>query len=387
MMTIELITTTDQFCSLKDSWDNLLEKSASKSVFLTWEWLYHWWVHFKGNKELNILLVKDKQTGELLGIAPFCVTETKIFNLLKLKKIKFLGAEKVASDFLDFIIYPGKEKIVLESIYEYLLEERKNWDIIEIGDILESSTTREFFNHNLNGSLRFKELNAEICPYIDLPQSHEEFFKNLGAKMRRNLRWQTRQLEQKYKVTFSINGAENAIRKNIEALFLLHEDRFKAKRKEKNAVSSFGGEQLKSFHRDIAMSFLPKGYLRLFILTEKGNLIGCSYAFKFKDELFYYQTGIDSEWKKFGLGTTILGNAIQHSIQEGLNQFHFLRGDEAYKFNWTKKTLNTKNLILINKNFKGLIYSSNIFMKTGYASLKTSIKKLLKHLYGDGGNK
>ena len=70
-MEIQLLQTEEDFRRIKTEWDNLLEKSDNQSIFLTWEWLYHWWMHFKVGKELFILTVRNKETNEMMGIACF----------------------------------------------------------------------------------------------------------------------------------------------------------------------------------------------------------------------------------------------------------------------------------------------------------------------------
>lgn len=372
-MEIEVVKDTNKFKDLKDDWDNLLEKSNSKSVFLTWEWLYYWWIHFKGDKELFILLVKNKITNQTLGIAPFCVQKIKLFHFIFLKKIKFLGTEKVASDFLDFIISPGLEDKVLKFIYEYLDKNADKWDIIEIGDVEEDSNNTRLLRKYVNGNYEILEQKSQICPYIKLPKDYELLLSSLSSKMRHSLKRQTKYLEEKDKMIFSINNEREHIRENINKLFTLHNDRFKSKKKGKNyiSVSDFSGNKIKDFHYNVASSFLLRDWLRLYFLNYDRESIACIYAFKYKDRLFYYQSGFNSNWHKWSLGSVLLGYSIKDSIKERLNEFHCLRGAEAYKSKWTKTAKKTINFTLINNNLKSNLYASVV-------SNKIKLKKLLK---------
>jgi hypothetical protein len=72
----------------------------------------------------------------------------------------------------------------------------------------------------------------------------------------------------------------------------------------------------------------------------------------YKDKLFYYQSGLDPIWKKFSLGSVLFGYCFANSIKFGLTEFHFLRGNEQYKWKWTKSFIETKTIYIINNSLK-----------------------------------
>jgi hypothetical protein len=204
-MKIEKINDTEKFASLKVEWNSLLEISNNSSIFLTWEWLFHWWTHFKNyDKELCILRVTDTDTKHILGIAPLFIEKIRFFNKIILRIIKFLGSEIVASDFLDFIIYPGAEDKVLNSIYVYLDKISARWDVIAFGDIDTNSSSLGIIKRNVAGKYTLLEQGSQTCPYIKLPESYELFQQSLSQNMRMNLKRRMKQLEGKKEAKFFI---------------------------------------------------------------------------------------------------------------------------------------------------------------------------------------
>ncbi len=374
-MKIEVINDINEFKDLKNDWDNLLEKSNINNIFLTWEWLYYWWIHFRGDKELLILLIKDETNNQIMGIAPFCIEKERLFSLFSIKKIKFLGTEKVASDFLDFIIYAGFEVEVLRIIYEYLDKNSDKWDIIEIEDIEENSKNIKLFKELVNKDYKILEQKSQVCPYIKLPESYELLLKTFSLNMRSNLKRQINRLQKKDKINFFINHNKEQIKGNIDKLFILHNTRFKTKNKDKYRTSSFSGDKIKHFHYDIAEKFLLKNWLKFYSIKNGEELIACLYAFKYKDKLFYYQSGFNPDWHKQGLGNALFDYALRDSIKEGLNEFHYLRGNESYKSKWTKTAKKTLKLTIINNNIKSNLYANIISSKI---KLKKIIKNMLK---------
>src|SRR5438034_4882857 len=55
---IETIQNAAGFQELRGEWGELLQASASNSLFLTWEWLYPWWKHLSGDRTLSIVTMR-----------------------------------------------------------------------------------------------------------------------------------------------------------------------------------------------------------------------------------------------------------------------------------------------------------------------------------------
>ena len=367
-MKIEVITDTARFEELKDEWNNLLMQSNSTSIFLTWEWLYYWWLHFRNKNKLFIIIVRNKTSGQMIGIAPLYLKKNQFFKNLSLKKLKLLGSEKVDSEFLDFIIYPGMEEAVSELICKFLNEKSSEWNVLELNEIEESSSLNCFVRRKFSETFKTVNLRNHSCLYIKLPNDYELFLKMLGYRMRKNLRWATRELEAKHKISLQIQRDEKLMRESIAELFDLHSRRFISKNKSK---SNFSGDKVKSFHHEISTTFLKRGWLKFYFLLNDKKPNASLYAFKYKDRVFCYQSGFDPFWHKWSIGSVLFGYAIKDSIKEGLSEFHFLSGEQEYKKRWTETEKKMVSLIILNKDFLGLIYGK-------LTSLRIRVKQVLK---------
>ncbi|MFC1864048.1 hypothetical protein ACFL1Z_08880, partial [Thermodesulfobacteriota bacterium] len=93
----------EQFSKLRDEWDMLLGMSGTGNIFLTWEWLYHWWMVY-GNRDDNLFIITVRENGKLIGLAPFYVTI--MFNNM-IRVVRFLGSNMVYSDHLNLIMAKG----------------------------------------------------------------------------------------------------------------------------------------------------------------------------------------------------------------------------------------------------------------------------------------
>lgn len=367
-MQIEIIRDVQAFEALRSDWDALLEKSASTSVFLTWEWLFSWWGHFRNQRSLWILLARDETSGALLGIAPLCRRTTRLGHLLPLRKIEFLGSEKVASDFLDFILAPGTENEVLNAWFEHLGTLR-DWDWFEFSALAETSLLHERLKKLSGTDGRILEKNAIVCPYIPLPADEKVFFSSLSPKMRHNLKHQYKRLSSEYPIRFASTQDPTRLSEDIDRVFHLHNARYDQKANRQH-VSNFNGETLKLFHNEVAAGFLSRGWLELYFLFVGEEAIGCIYGFHFKKTFCAYQTGFNPDWAKWSPGYILFEYAIRSCFISKAHEFHFLRGQEAYKAKWAKTAKHLKTPLWFNLTLRGFFYEKSL-------SLKKSVKTLL----------
>src|SRR5207302_569350 len=104
-----------EFDTMREEWNELLNQSASDSVFLRWEWMHTWWDIFKQKRRLLILTARSN--GRLVGIAPFYI-ETA--GLLRTRYLK-LCSEELSPDYLDIIAEKGQETEVARDIVNYII--------------------------------------------------------------------------------------------------------------------------------------------------------------------------------------------------------------------------------------------------------------------------
>ena len=112
---IETICDIESFKSLRSEWDALLQRSFSNGLFLTWEWIYSWWMAYHSNKELNIICMR-KNDNALVGIAPLFIHKTKYYKI-SVAELTFIG--DLSSDRQDFIVdkkHPEVYKAIISSI-------------------------------------------------------------------------------------------------------------------------------------------------------------------------------------------------------------------------------------------------------------------------------
>lgn len=343
---IKTICSTAEFKLLRTNWDSLFQQIKSKSIFLSWEWLFTWWCHFEKAKKLFLITVWNF-SNQLVGIAPLYQQTTGHFP--RKKSIHFLGGNAVASDFMDFLISDDNYKDIFEEIAHYLTE--LDWDYLEINDLTMASETFSLLSEWCQQKgYRCYQSNKEICPYIQLDENYENFLSGLGKRTRRNIRNSERRLEKDFCVKFHLWQESYFPEHLITATFQLHELRQHHKRQ----YSPFLEPEIQSFHRDVIELFIQKKAIVFYYLTCNEKPVGILYLFDDQEKFYLYQGGYDPQFIPSSLNITqvMIAQTIKSAIEKGRKSFQLLRGQNDLKRSFSEHTL-INSTIMISRTFVG----------------------------------
>lgn len=326
VMHIRLVTKYNDFLNLKDNWNSLLEKSNNPSPFLTFEWVSSWLETFGDRYKLYILVVHaDKAERDLIGIAPLTITKEGIFNYLY-----FIGTGR--SDHLGFIV-KGNETSFYKAVFNFLRQNRRQYHIIYLKDILEHST--DFETELKQSPFQYKRVKGDVSPYLKLPESFEAYLGTKSKKSKKNIkRYLRKVVDEDCSDHVQIIGQWDDkwldIIKDIEA------KSWKGKEKSER-MSGIGFE----FYQKIMRKFAEAGWLNLLIYFVGDTPVAYHLNFIFAGKVYYYNGSYLTDVKKYtklAVGTTILAVNIKESINNSLSEYDFLRGDHGYKRDWAKHT-------------------------------------------------
>ncbi len=358
-ITIEKITTREDFNDLESVWNGLLEASSSNSITLTWEWLSTWWDVFGEGRELYILLVRDGK--ELIGIAPLLKRTVRHYGVLPYRRLEFLGsgedeADEICSDYLDFILLGGREAESLRAIFEFLHKQDRDWDEFILTDISGESPNLPFLETLCEASdTKFQTLRDQICVYVPLPGDWETFMSGLSRDFRRKIRKERRTLESlkgEVRLIESLKGFDE----HFEILIRLHQARWTSR----GRPGVFSSERFTRFHRLLAPKALQKGWLKLFVLFESGEPAAALYDFIYNNKMYYYQSGLILEGGRISSpGVLIRSFAVEKAIEMGLRECDFLKGEPgSYKFRWGAESRSIRQLRLARAHSKEAVFSA-----------------------------
>jgi len=327
----------EEFAKARGSWSTSLENCVDNNIFLTWEWITGWWKHFGQGREFTLIAIMDK--GRFVAAAPLMKSRARKWGIT-IQKMEFVAAPM--SDYHNFLLTEKSPEHV-KMILDYASQSFPA-DLIELKEIPEDSALSQILRTKLNERPRFEEKVLGGCPYISLPARWEDYWATLRSSFRRNLRRLERNLRRKYIVEYEICRSD-AVKNAMKNLFDLHQARSKSVRR----LGIFSDLQTRGFHLDVASSFAEMGWLVLDQLKVNNETVAAGYNFKYGNKLYFYISGSSPTYSQYGVESLRNMYLIKHSIESGMKEYDFMRGEEAYKGNWN--TLTRRNLrFRISKN-------------------------------------
>jgi CelD/BcsL family acetyltransferase involved in cellulose biosynthesis len=359
-MRVTEVKTYEDFISLKTDWERLLGR-CSHNFFSTWEWLSTWWKYYGEKRRLLILLAEEGD--EIIGIAPFMYSVESMFGL-RLGKIAFIGTPH--SDYSD-IISAGRTEECIKLFVDYLKLIPESWGCIELNDVPENSKSLSILNE-LSTNIRL----IHPCPYVSLPESHEEFTRGPDGKRKyTDINRHFKSLQKSYEVEVTDCSKLASYEEGMHWLFKLHQRRWTSR----GLSGAFASSRFRNFHLAIAKTLAEKGWLGLFLLKLSGNPVAALYGFRYYSKYYLYLTGFNPEYAKYGVGSLLISSVIHRCIDEGLSEFDFLRGDEAYKTRWASSTRWNRQVVITEANS---LAKARYWVSRKYWNRGKELKALLK---------
>ncbi len=299
------LETFDELESLQSEWTPLAEQSGN--VFATWEWMSVWHRHFAHDRPL--LVAACRTDGQLRAVVALY-----LFSERPLRIARLVGHG--AADELGAIAAPADAAFGAWALDRALAEAPWRWQVFLAEDVPAGSA--------LAGSLSAGTLIAgTVNPVLRAPAGGwEAYLASRSANFRQQVRRRERNLARAHRVDYRLCDDPDRLEADLDALFALHAARW-------GDDSVFGG--LAAFHREFAAVALRRGWLRLWLLELDGRAAAAWYGFRFAGVESYYQAGWDPAFQESSVGFVLLGHSIREALEDGMTEYRFLRGDEAYK--------------------------------------------------------
>lgn len=297
--------------ALPGEWEALAE--ASGNIFATREWLTSWWRHFGADRQL-LLFECRTSSGRLVAILPLYRYASRPLHV-----VRFLGHGP--GDELGPICAPADRSHAARALRR----------------IIHALDPDVFLGEQLPGSESWKRLGGtllrqESSPILRFRGHWEDFLATRSANFRQQVRRRERRLIRDHAVVYRLCQDPDRLETDLAALIRLHADRWGTR------SSTFSGPRL-AFQLEFARSAMAKGWLRLWLMEADGRAVGAWYGFRFGGVESYYQAGRDQRWQKHAIGTVLLAHSIRAALEDGVGEYRFLRGGEAFKFRFASEDL------------------------------------------------
>ena len=316
---LSVIDSLDEMEKLKPEWNRILCNYSNSTPFQSWEWNYGVAKTLFNSELLRIVVYKNRE-GKLTGIAPL---KLRNYWFPGIKILEFIGTRY--SDYLDFIVNDDCKYLFMEELFKWI-KNNKEWDIINFVSLRQE--TIEIFSKYF----QFECTKFEVCPYICLPPSFNEYKNTLSKNHKKNIRRSLNDLNLEGRIEYKKSNRED-FGNNLNIFFDLHQKR----QKQKGERGHFNDKVFKEQFRFIANLMYEVGLLKIGSLKIDSKIASIQLNLMFNNKEYTYLSGLDSTFSIFSPGILLEYYMIEDAIQSGAKVYDFLQGSEPYKYKWTKE--------------------------------------------------
>ena len=256
----------------------------------------------------------------------------------------------------------------IESLQLFLtyLHRQNNWDYFYINDIPERSGLIDLLINNRHAFPKVEITQGEICPYIKIPDSMENFLKNIKGHFKKNLRRSLRNIEKDHgKVELKAYNELGSLESTMQIFFDLHQKIWKTRAN----PGAFSSQKNRDIFMDRAKLFAEKGWLALNFLTVNDIPVAASYSLKYKQRICNCLNGFEPEYSSYSIGNLLHMKVIEKCIKNDFKEYDFMKGDESYKFSWTNTYRRNSNLKSVNRRLTSKMIRLGIKARCALPSL------------------
>jgi CelD/BcsL family acetyltransferase involved in cellulose biosynthesis len=342
------------------AWDALARANPWATPFSHWAFHRAWWDGYGDNAHEETLVLVDAgapDDAEPVAIVPLMhrhevePSDIELRTALRAHdgpeltpvapdaKAVFFGASYHA-DYATLLAAPADLAATAEALADYCgtnadPDHPLPWDAVDLrrlrcGDPAADALAAAFGAREMARGWTLNLEREEVCPVADLPVggSLDDYFGTLGKKERHEIRRKVRRAEAAGEVRLDDSTDPVA---DLPAFIDLHQKRWGA---DGLFPDTEGGRHSTVFFRRMFELFPAGGPLHLAFLTVGGRRIAAGVSFETPDALLYYNAGVDPDARELSPGVVMVERFVRRALERGMARMDFLRGDEAYKYEW-----------------------------------------------------
>jgi CelD/BcsL family acetyltransferase involved in cellulose biosynthesis len=322
-------------------WDAVLARSASASPFMSWAW-HRAWAEAAPPSEVaaSEVLVLRGAGGAIEALLPVgyrCVT----YHRVPVAALTWAIGDLGCPDHLDVPAAVGSDIAAFAAV----LEERP-WDLLLLSNLTPNavSAARLCEAFAARGYAMHRKPHWK-CPYLDLPEDWDGYLASLSPTRRQALGRKERNLKRGHAMAITDYDGDR-FDEGWRRLVTLHEQRW-------NGAGALHHPREERLHRSFAADLAAHQQLWLTTLDLDGEPAAAWYGFACRDTVYFYQSGRDPRWERESVGLVLMGAMIRRAIERGYRRFDFLRGEEAYKRQWTQTGRSTEEITVFRPGWRG----------------------------------
>lgn len=347
MVQVSEVVDYENFLSLGDEWNRLVEHSAMDTVFVRHEWFDCWWKAYGNGKDMLVLVVRDG--GQLLGICPLMTTQER-FRIFPVMKIAFIANDEAPRCDL---ICPDRLDEVVAAIVEYLKTKQSRWDVIHLQRVPKASPTMAAFSDAFKqAGFRPFLRKSWTSPYLAISEDWATFYKATTQRFKKRMRNNLNRIKNADSYTVDHITDSGDLPELIDEIFSVGQQCWKAELG--RAISSSPNNR--EFFAGLAAVARKNGWLSLWLLRVDGQPVAFEYHLRYKRVVHALRSEFDQRFAEYSPGAVLDVQAVKSIFDDGMSLYDLGGSADEYKKHWTSEVCEHEDLVVFNRKlYPGLL--------------------------------
>ena len=334
-MTDVRIESFERSGSLRKEWEGLLCSAEEKHPFSTLEWLGTWADSCGGKKDNFVITARDG-AGSLIGALPVSKGQTGMLDL-RTDMVSSTGAG--LADYMPVLLRKGFERTAIKALINRAAE-LTGGSLLVLSDIPHGSAG-EIIEEEVRSSGWKYGKKIACCPVLRMKGKDYKAIQESWTKGNRSdVRRQIKRLNGLGELGLEVFGTRQERARHYGPFLEMHERRWRA--------SGFYDPMSKGNRKLYYSGLIERlgNSLHFSALCLDGRPVSYHMGFLYNGRFYYYKPAYDIEYENYSPGKVHIACLLERGCAEGWSAFDFLRGEEAYKFNWTQEKEYTATFVI-----------------------------------------
>jgi hypothetical protein len=345
----EVIRSTEEWRTLREGWNSLLESSRANQIFMSWEWLDSWLLVHPEVTALTVICVYDDD-GQLAGAAPFYKADYVLLGMLPYRALRLIGDVDSGAEYQMWIARAADESVVCAEIVRCLRALNAEWDLLWMPNVCSWTEAQQVAVNALQDLGLGVRTRPRGFSSVRLPADYDSYLAEMSPNRRQQVRRNTKKILAKPGVKVRRVTSPTELGSTLDALFRLHGKRWRSVGKE--GVFDRNPRE-RAFYLRFAPQALARGWLAMFVLEDGTEAKAVQIGYLYRGVLLQLQEGFDPEYSPH-VGNALRAWAIQQCIESGITEYDFLGGHSEHKRRWLAVERSGMDILGFGPGLRGL---------------------------------
>ena len=333
-MRVDIIDTMPALIQLEGNWNAVYDIDPDARFFLSWKWLSGWIEQIAGPWFILAARAHHDDNAPYVAFLPLRI-QTKVENGRIHNELNMAG--NFAADYTGLLCLPDAENRAIPAFSRCI--KHMNWARLNLENIhMSDKRLSLLFAHFPKSDFETEEIDRigkidgidnNACPFATLPTDWTTYLQTLTANSRQKIRRLLRTLDttDKFRVT---HATLETIDRDLDTLLRFWKTKWTPRKGE------FAESIAESNRMMLARSFRA-GFLFLPTLWKEDRPLAslATLVDHHKRTFLFYMTGRDETFDELPAGLLLHAYSIRYAIDNGMAEYDFLRGNEAYKYSFS----------------------------------------------------